>query len=114
MKVAKADLVPTEANLLDEYATFAELEQACVEFMAVVNARVHRVTRRVPVEMLVEERLRLHRVPDDPHTVVFGLARQVPANTPMVTFEHGQYSVPQHLLGAQVWVRATAPAPRSR
>ena len=23
----------------------------------------------------------------------------------MVTFEHGQYSVPQHLLGEQVWVR---------
>ena len=106
VKVAKADLVPTDTNLLDEYATFAELEQACLEFMAAVNARVHRVTRRVPVEMLAEERLRLHRVPDDPHTVVFGLARQVPANTPMVTFEHGQYSVPQHLLGAQVWVRA--------
>jgi len=106
VKVAKADLVPTDTNLLDEYATFAELEQACVEFMAAVNARVHRVTRRVPDEMLAEERLRLHRVPDDPHTVVFGLARQVPANTPMVTFEHGQYSVPQHLLGQQVWVRA--------
>jgi hypothetical protein len=38
--------------------------------------------------------------------VVFGLARRVPPNTPMVTFEHGQYSVPQHLLGEQVWVRA--------
>ena len=74
--------------------------------MAQVNGRVHRVTRRVPVEMLAEEAARLHRVPDEPHTVVFGLARKVPANTPMVTFEHGQYSVPQHLLGEQVWVRA--------
>lgn len=55
--------------------------------------------------MLAEERIRLHRVPDEPHTVVFGLARRVPANTPMVSFEHGQYSVPQHLLGEQVWVR---------
>ena len=55
--------------------------------------------------MLAEERARLHRVPDEPHTVVFGLARRVPANTPMVTFEHGQYSVPHHLLGEQVWVR---------
>jgi hypothetical protein len=36
---------------------------------------VHRVTRRVPVEMVSEERIRLHRVPDQPHTVVFGLAR---------------------------------------
>ena len=106
VKLAKADLVPTDTNLRGEYATFAELEQACEEFMGQVNARVHRATRRVPVEMLTEERVRLHRVPDEPHTVVFGLARKVPANTPMVMFEHGQYSVPQHLLGEQVWVRS--------
>lgn len=37
---------------------------------------------------------------------MFGLARRVPPNTPMVAFEHGQYSVPQRLLGEQVWVRA--------
>ena len=37
---------------------------------------------------------------------MFGLARKVPVNAPMITFEHGQYSVPQHLLGEQVWVRA--------
>ena len=48
---------------------------------------------------LAEDRIRLHRVPDEPHTVVFGLARRVPANTPMVSFEHGQYSVPQALVG---------------
>jgi len=105
VKVAKADLVPTDTNLRPEYGSFAELEVACEEFMAGVNGRVHRVTRRVPVEMLAEERVRLHRVPDEPHTVVFGLARRVPANTPMVSFEHGQYSVPQHLVGEQVWVR---------
>jgi hypothetical protein len=29
----------------------------------------------------------------------------VPANTPVVTFESGQYSVPHQLLGATVWVR---------
>ena len=106
VKVAKADLVPTDTNLRDQYGSFAELEAACEAFMTEVNHRVHRVTRRVPVEMLAEERIRLHRVPDEPHTVVFGLARRVPSNTPMVTFEHGQYSVPQHLLGEQVWVRS--------
>ena len=95
VKVAKADLVPKETNLLDEYASFAELERACGDFMDLVNHRVHRVTRRVPADMLAEERARLHRVPDEPHTVVFGLARRVPPNTPMVAFEHGQYSVPQ-------------------
>ena len=106
VKVAKADLVPTEANLRDQYGSFVELEQACEAFMVEVNGRVHRVTRRAPAQMLAEEQARLHRVPDEAHTVVFGLARRVPVNTAMVTFDHGQYSVPQHLLGEQVWVRA--------
>ena len=105
VKLAKADLVPTEVNLLEEYGSFAELEAACAEFTTMVNNRAHRVTRRPPVEMLVEEQSRLHRVPDSSHTVAFGLTRQVPVNTPMVTFEHGQYSVPQALLGRPVWVR---------
>ena len=73
MKISKADLVPTEANLLPAYDSFAELEAACAEFMDTVNHRVHRVTRRTPAEMLAEERPRLHRVPDEPHVVVFGL-----------------------------------------
>ena len=106
VKISKADLVPTETNLRAGYGSFAELEQACADFMDTVNHRMHRVTRRAPVDMLAEERVRLHRVPDEPHTVVFGLARRVPTNTPMVTFEHGQYSVPQQLLGEQLWVRA--------
>jgi hypothetical protein len=32
VRVAKADLVPTEANLLDAYASFAELQTACARF----------------------------------------------------------------------------------
>ena len=82
--------------------------------MTQVNDRLHRVTRRAPVEMLAEERARLHRVPIEPHTVVFGLARRVPPNTPMVAFDHGQYSVPQPLLGEQVWVRATGVGDQER
>jgi hypothetical protein len=105
VKIAKADLVPTEANLRGEYATFTELEAACEAFCEQVNGRVHRATRRAAVEMLAEERARLHVVPERPHTVAFGLARRVPDNTPMVTFEGGQYSVPHTLLGEQVWVR---------
>ena len=81
VKVSKADLVPTDTNLRGDYGSFAELEQACAEFMTLVNDRQHRVTRRAPAEMLAEERARLHRVPIEPHTVVFGLARRVPPNT---------------------------------
>ncbi len=46
VKLAKADLVPTDTNLLGGYGSFAELEQACEVFCEQVNARVHRVTRR--------------------------------------------------------------------
>jgi hypothetical protein len=105
VKLAKADIVPTDTNLLAEYATFAGLEAACEAFMDEVNHREHRVTRRKPAAMLAEEQPRLHRIPDAAHTVAFGLSRTVPANTPMVTFENGQYSVPAHLLGARVFVR---------
>ena len=39
VKLAKADLVPTEANLRDEYASFTELEAACAAFTEQVNTR---------------------------------------------------------------------------
>jgi hypothetical protein len=105
VKIAKADLVPTEANLLPAYGSFAELEQACRGFCEQVNARAHRVTRRAPVEMLAEERARLHPLPEYPYTAAFGVTRTVPGNTPMVAFESGQYSVPHTLVGETVWVR---------
>ena len=105
VRISKADLVPKETNLRESYGSFAQLEAACEEFCEKVNTRAHRATRRPPVEMLAEERARLHPVPDVPHTVAFGVTRTVPGNTPMVMFEAGQYSVPHHLLGATVWVR---------
>ena len=77
VRISKADLVPTEANLADQYGSFAALEQACREFCDRVNNRVHRVTRRLPVEMLAEEQARLHPVNARPFTVAFGVTRQV-------------------------------------
>lgn len=105
VKIAKADLVPTETNLLAQYGSFAELQSACAAFCEQVNNRVHRVTRRIPAEMLVEERARLHPLPAHPYTAAFGQTRTVPANTAMIAFEHGQYSVPHTLCGQTVWVR---------
>ena len=81
MKLAKADIVPTDTNLADEYDTFADLEAACTAFMVMVNGRVHRTTRRVPADMLEQERARLHPVPALPHTVTFGETRTVAVNT---------------------------------
>ena len=106
VKVAKADIVPRDTNLRPEYVSFAQVEVACETFMDEVNNREHRVTRRKPAAMLEEEQPRLHRIPDTAHTVAFGVSRSVPDNTPMVTFENGQYSVPAHLLGARVFVRS--------
>ena len=52
VRIAKADIVPTDHNLRPGYASFAELEAACEAFCERVNAREHRVTGRAPVEML--------------------------------------------------------------
>jgi hypothetical protein len=105
VRVAKADLVPTQANLLAACGSFAELETACAVFTAEINARPHRITRRAPAEMLAEERARLHRLPAAPFTAAFGVTRTVGENTPMISFDLGQYSVPHHLAGQTVWVR---------
>ena len=106
--MAAADLVPTEANLLTDYTTFGELQEACGAFSAEVNAREHRATRRAPVEMLAEERTMLHRLPARPFTACFGVTRTVGTNIPVVSFEGGAYSVPHCWRTEVVWVRAVA------
>jgi hypothetical protein len=64
VKLAKADLVPTEYNLLEGYKSFAALEEACAEVAGVLNARAHGVTKVPPVELLAKEQAALHRIPD--------------------------------------------------
>jgi len=105
VKLAKADIVPTETNLAGQYESFVELEAACSAFMAKVNHRVHSTTKRVPADMLTVEVQQLHPVPETPHTITFGETRQVAINTPMVTYQGGSYSVPHTLVGETVWVR---------
>jgi Mu transposase, C-terminal domain len=105
VRVAKADLVPMEANLREDYGSLSELETACAGFGEQVDTRPHRVTRRPPVEMLAEEQTRLHRLPDRPYTAAFGVTRRVEQDTPMVSFDGGRYSVPHRLAGDSVWVR---------
>ena len=105
VKIAKADVVPTEANLREAYRSFAELAAACCQFGEVVNGRVHRETCAVPAQRLEIERTRLHRLPDAPHTAALGETRIV--NTDQtVRFGSVRYSTPPGLIGAEVWVRA--------
>lgn len=104
VRIAKADLVPTEANLLAQYRTFGALELACRRFCDEVNSREHRETRRVPAEALSEEQQRLHPLPLQPFTAVFGQTRRVNWDA-TVSFAGVRYSVPHQLIDARVWVR---------
>lgn len=104
VRIAKADLVPKDVNLLEEYRTFAQLEIACRAFCAEVNARVHRVTRRTPAQMLAEERQRLHPLPRQPFTVAFGTTRRVNWDA-TISVEGVRYSVPHELIDTRVWAR---------
>ncbi|MEQ7009315.1 IS21 family transposase [Actinopolymorpha sp. B17G11] len=104
VRIAKADLVPTEANLVGEFRTFGQLEAACRAFCEHVNDREHRETRRRPVEALAEERTRLHRLPGTAFTVAFGTTRRVCWDG-TISVEGVRYSVPHELVDTRVWAR---------
>jgi len=106
VKLAKADLVPTEYNLIGDYSCFAELEAACETVSAGLNARPHAVTRRAPAELVVLERQALHPIPESPYTAAFGESRTVGWSA-TVSFRGARYSVPDRLCDTPVWVRAT-------
>ncbi len=104
VKIAKADLVPTMANLLDDYGSFSELEVACFTFQASVNLRPHTETKRPPAEMLAEERARLHVVPKEPYAAALGETRTV-RDDQTVRFGSVRYSTPKGHVGTEVRCR---------
>jgi hypothetical protein len=104
VRLAKADLVPTEHNLLAGYESWGELVAACDAFMDTVNGRVHRATGERPVDRLEIERGHLHAVPADPFTAAFGETRAVGWSS---TLNHrgARYSVPHDWVDQRVWAR---------
>jgi transposase len=104
VKIARADLVPTQVNLLGDYGSFGELEDACDAFCERVNARVHRETGRRPVDLLAEERARLHVIPDEPYAAALGETRLV-NDDQTIRFGSVRYSTPPGHVGGQVWCR---------
>ena len=104
VRIAKADLVPTEANLRDDYRDFAELEAACAAFCQRVNQRPHRATGRAPFEMLAEEASRLHMLPATAVTTAFGETRRVGWDA-TISVGGVRYSVPHQLVDSRVWTR---------
>jgi transposase len=105
VRIARADLVPTDHNLRPAYGSFGELEAACEEFMAHVNTRPHRSTQEPPVVRLAQEHERLHRLPRVPHTVCFGQTRKVGWQS-TISVGGAVYSVPHGLIDERVWARA--------
>ena len=104
VKLAKADLVPTDANLRSDYTSFQALEAACQVFCDRVNSRDHRLLGRPPAEALAEETAVLHRIPDDPFAAALGQTRMVSRDA-TISVGGVRYSVPHTLVDAQVWVR---------
>lgn len=104
VRIAKADLVPTSANLGEDYPSFAALEDACEAFCERVNARPHAETRRPPVQMLTEERARLHVLPTEPYTAALGETRLV-RDDQTIRWGSVRYSTPKAHVGHEVWCR---------
>ena len=104
VRIAKADLVPTTANLLDDYADFASLVAACEGFSNRVNVRPHAETRRPPVEMLATERARMHPIPAMPYVAALGDPRLV-RDDRTVRFGSVRYSTPPGHEGREVFCR---------
>lgn len=106
VRIAKADLVPTDANLRGDYDSWDELAGACAAFCERVNSRPHAITRRIPAEALEAERELLHAIPADPYTVAHGESRAV-SWSQTVSFGGARYSVPARWRNLRVWVRLT-------
>lgn len=75
--ISKAYLVPTDANLLPDYASFAELVAACEVFCDEVNNRVHLETMRILAHALLVEQRRMHPLPAEPFTIALDETRTV-------------------------------------
>jgi hypothetical protein len=93
--------VPTEANLLDGYASFGQPVAACERFSDEVNGRPYSATGQLPVEILAEERAHLHALPREPYTAALGETRTVGDD------QYGSVpsSTPPGWVGQQVWCR---------
>jgi transposase len=104
VKIAKRDLVPTDANLLPAYQSFAELAAAAGAFGERVNARPHRETGRPPVDMLAEELTHLHVLPAEPYVAALGETRLV-GDDQTIRWGSVRYSTPDGHQGQRVWCR---------
>ena len=105
VRVAKADLVPTDANLLADYSDWATLEAACSAFCDEVNARATGSPGEHRRRCSSRSATACTAYPTPPFTAAFGETRTVGCPQPMVALDWCQYSAPHRLAGETVWVR---------
>jgi len=105
VRIASANLVPTDANLLPDYSSFVAYRRDCDAFCERVNARLHSVTRCPPIERLRKNAsVSIHCRPN---------RTQLPSASPArsgrfcrsSTSKGGKYSVPDDFVGQTVWAR---------
>ncbi|MFD1313461.1 Mu transposase domain-containing protein [Streptomyces kaempferi] len=104
VRIAKADLVPTSANLPAAYDSFAELADACLTWCDAVNSRRHRATGQIPADRRDVERTTLHVLPIEPLALALGEERLVGSDR-TISFNSVRYSTPPGYTGARVWCR---------
>ena len=75
MRIARP-IVPTDADLLDDYTSWAELVEAC-DVLDKVNGREHRITRRPPADMVIGNESACIGFPRRAFTTAFGETRKV-------------------------------------
>jgi hypothetical protein len=85
VRIAKADVMLTDANLRCAYRQFGDLGAPRVELCDQIHARPHRVSGRPPVDMLVEEPSRLRRLPVQPYRLPSDRAASSDAPPPRST-----------------------------
>ena len=105
VRIAKADLVPTEANLLPGYDSFAELADACRQWCDAVNSRRHRATGQIPADRLDIERKRCTSLPVDRSRSRWPRGSGWSVTDRTISFELGALLHPARLPGVRVWCR---------
>ena len=105
VRVAKEHLCPRETNLLDDYESLEQLEEAIAEFNREINAKVHTSSGKIPALVLDEERSLFAPLPATPYVAAYGVMRKVEANMGIVRYRRCGYSVDPNLRGSPVYVR---------
>jgi hypothetical protein len=104
VRIAKANLVATEANLAPGYRSWEDLVDAATAAMTRFNNRVHGDTMAIPTERRRSRWTSSTPSPEAAYTAAFGQTRAVTWSSTF-TSQGARYSVLSTWAGKVVWVR---------